>query len=127
MADYGWLEDSKGKKIWTSVDILKSYHLGGAPKNRIYAELIKLTPGQYSLRYVSDNSHSYNRWNAVSPYNKEFWGIRIYQMSDDAEVQSIRNYIKEAEGNRFVKGGNIRSIHISGDIVWIGSDDNGLN
>ncbi len=127
MADYGWLEDNKGKRVWASEKILDSYHLGGAPKNRIYAELIKLTPGQYSLRYVSDNSHSYNRWNAVSPYNKEFWGIRIYQMSDDAEVQSIRNYIKEAEGTRFVKGGNIRSIHISGDIVWIGTDDNGLN
>lgn len=127
LADYGWLEDSKGKIVWSSKNILESYHLGGAIKNRINAKVIKLTPGQYLLRYVSDNSHSYNRWNADSPYEKEFWGIRIYHLNSEDEIKSVGNYIKEAEGTRIVKGGNIRSIHISGDIVWIGSDDNGLN
>ena len=127
MADYGWLEDSKGKVIWTFNDPLKSYFLGGAPKNRIYAEVIKLSPGQYSLRYVSDNSHSYNRWNAISPFDKEFWGIKIYQLNGVNEIQVVNNFIKEAEGSRIIKGGNIRSIHTSGDIVWIGSDDQGLN
>lgn len=127
MADYGWLEDDKGKKVWTSENILESYYLGGAQKNRISVEIIKLTPGQYSLKYISDNSHGFNVWNADPPYNKEFWGIKIYSLNEVSEIQSIRNYIKEAEGTRFAKGGNIRSIHISGDIVWIGSDADGLN
>lgn len=127
LVDYGWLEDVNGKKIWTSDDILKSYYLGGAPKNRISAEVIKLAPGHYSLRYISDNSHGYNVWNANPAYDREFWGIKIYPLNDEREIQSIRNYIKEAEGTRFVKGGNIRSIHISDDIVWVGSDADGLN
>jgi serine phosphatase RsbU (regulator of sigma subunit)/ligand-binding sensor domain-containing protein len=127
MVDFGWIEDSKGKIVWSSDDILKSYHLDGATKNRIIVDIVKFTPGQYSLRYISDNSHGYNVWNADPPYNKEFWGIRIYPLSEGNESQSIRNYLKEAEGTRFIKGGNIRSIHISGDIVWIGSDAEGLN
>lgn len=127
MADYGWIEDIKGKKVWTSENIIKSYYLGGAPKNRISAEVIKLAPGQYSLRYISDNSHGYSVWNADPAYDREFWGIKIYPLNDEREIQSVRGYIKEAEGTRFVKGGNIRSIHISGDIVWVGSDADGLN
>jgi serine phosphatase RsbU (regulator of sigma subunit)/ligand-binding sensor domain-containing protein len=126
MVDYGWIDDNKGKKVWTSENILESYYLGGAPKNRISAEVIKLAAGQYSLRYISDNSHGYNVWNADPAYDREFWGIKIYPLNDNREIQSIRNYINEAEGTRFVRGGNIRSIHVSGDIVWIGSDDNGL-
>lgn len=127
MADYGWLEDDKGKKVWTSENILESYYLGGAQKNRISVDIVKLTPGQYSLKYVSDNSHGFNVWNAEPPYDKEFWGIKIYPLNEVSEAQSIRKYMNEAEGTRFVKGGNIRSIHVSGEIVWIGSDADGLN
>jgi serine phosphatase RsbU (regulator of sigma subunit)/ligand-binding sensor domain-containing protein len=127
MVDYGWIEDNKGNKVWTSEHILKSFYLGGAPKNRVSAEVIKLAPGQYSLRYISDNSHGYNVWNANPAYDREFWGIKIYPLNDEREIQSIRNYIKEAEGTKFIKGGNIRSIHVSGDIVWVGSDADGLN
>lgn len=126
-SDYGWLEDATGNKIWSSKDFRKTYHLGGALKNRITVDVIKLNPGQYSLRYISDDSHSYGQWNAEPPYDRDFWGIKIYELNNSKELSDIRSYIKEAEGTRFVKGTNIRSILVSGDIVWIGTDDKGLN
>ena len=35
MFDYGWLEDSKGKKIWTANKVQNSFNAGGGYKNRI--------------------------------------------------------------------------------------------
>ncbi len=126
-ADHGWLESANGKEIWTGADFRKSYHLGGALKNRIRIDIVKLNPGQYSLRYISDATHSYEKWNAEPAYDRDFWGIRIYELKTSKEISDIKSYIKEAEENKFVKGTNIRSLHISGDIVWIGTDDKGLN
>lgn len=127
ISDYGWLEDKNGKTIWTSSDYFKSYHLGGALKNRITVDVIKLNPGEYSLRYISDHSHSFKSWNAEPPYDRGFWGIRVYELKTSKEINEIKSYIKEAEENKFVKGINIRSLHVSGDVVWIGTDDKGLN
>jgi hypothetical protein len=90
-------------------------------------DILKLNPGQYSLNYVSDNSHSYSQWNAEPPFDRDFWGIRIYGLNNAEELNDFKNYIQEAEKTRFVKGTNIRSLHVSGDIIWIGTDDQGLN
>ena len=126
-SDYGWLEDGNGNKIWSGIDFRKSYHLGGALKNRIIMDILKLNPGQYSLKYISDNSHSYSEWNAEPPFDRDFWGIKIYELNNAEELNDFRNYIQEAEKTRFVKGTNIRSLNVSGDIIWIGTDDQGLN
>ena len=41
-------------------------------------ELIALRPRNYKLPYKSDDSHSFDRWNALPP-DINFWGIAVYK------------------------------------------------
>jgi len=126
MADFGWIEDTKGKTIWSSEMAVENYHLGASLKNRLRANIIELTPGNYKLRYKSDDSHSYMNWNADPASDSTFWGIRLFELEDN-ESNEIAKLLKETEEQLIVSGRNIRSIHMSGEIVWIGTDANGLN
>jgi hypothetical protein len=83
MFDYGWIENaSTGEQIW-EMTYSMTFHAGGGRKNRIVNTTILLDKGKYKLRYVSDDSHSYNDWNADPPSDQTMWGITLY----DAEHQ----------------------------------------
>jgi hypothetical protein len=56
------------------MDLQETVHAGGADKNRMIDTLISLPAGEYQLKYKSDDSHSYNRWNAKPP-EIAFYGI----------------------------------------------------
>jgi hypothetical protein len=75
--DYGWLENAEtGETVW-QMKMAETTHAGGADKNRMADTAIILPKGRYKLRYKSDDSHSFDRWNAAMPrYN--FWGIAVY-------------------------------------------------
>jgi ligand-binding sensor domain-containing protein len=126
MADFGWIEDKNGNLIWSSELAKDNYHLGNAIKNRLKTNLVKLSPGSYKLRYKSDDSHSFGNWNADAPSDSSFWGIRIFELENN-EVSEIAKLLKETEEQLVISGRNIRSIHMSGEIVWIGTDAEGLN
>ncbi len=125
--DYGWIVNSKNDTIWGSIDGSKTYKLGGADKNRLRLDIVELKPGSYKLRYKSDDSHSYDVWNAVEPIYPQFWGISIVELDDETEADEIQNYLNAAENENLIEGNDIRSIHISNNIVWIGTDKAGLN
>jgi hypothetical protein len=75
--DYGWLENAEtGDTVW-QMKAAETTHAGGADKNRMVDVAITVPTGRYKLRYKSDDSHSFDRWNAAMPrYN--FWGIAVY-------------------------------------------------
>ena len=128
MYDYGWITTNQGEPVWTSVHNEETYYLGGASKNRIKIDVIELRPGQYKLHYKTDDSHSYNNWNADPPLFINFWGIHLFEIDDKHELDKISGYIKAAKDQILIHGNNIRSIHVSRDnIIWIGSDQQGLN
>jgi serine phosphatase RsbU (regulator of sigma subunit)/ligand-binding sensor domain-containing protein len=127
MYDYGWIVNSKNDTIWGSNDATKTFHLGGASKNRVVFDIIDLKPGSYNLRYKSDDSHSYDAWNNVAPKYPQFWGIHAVELDNDSEAKQIANHILESENEFLIKGDNIRSIHISKNFVWIGTDAAGIN
>jgi hypothetical protein len=77
MFDYGWIEDDKGSRVWEMKEP-QTTHAGGAGKNRKVDVQIALPAGNYKLRYKSDDSHSFDHWNALPPDNN-FWGIAIYK------------------------------------------------
>jgi hypothetical protein len=77
MFDYGWIEDDKGSRVWEMQEP-KSTHAGGAGKNRKVDVVITLPAGNYKLRYKSDDSHSFDHWNALPP-DINFWGIAVYK------------------------------------------------
>lgn len=78
MFDYGWIENAdKGMPVWEMQEP-KTGHAGGAAKNRKVDVVITLPAGNYRLRYKSDDSHSFDRWNALPP-DVNFWGIALYK------------------------------------------------
>ena len=78
MFDYGWIENTdKGVPVWEMKEP-KTTHAGGAGKNRKIDLVITLPAGNYKLRYRSDDSHAFGRWNSLPP-DINFWGIAIYK------------------------------------------------
>jgi CubicO group peptidase (beta-lactamase class C family) len=78
--DYGWIEDSKGKKIW-QMQGQPAKHAGGAIKNQRVDKLITLPAGGYKLCYKSDAGHAYNNWDSAPP-DHFFWGIVLLRDSN---------------------------------------------
>ncbi|MFY9608902.1 MAG: serine hydrolase domain-containing protein [Blastocatellia bacterium] len=77
MFDYGWIESAEsGTKVW-EMKAPETRHAGGAGKNRLVDAMATLTAGKYRLRYKTDDSHSFDSWNALPP-DINFWGIAVY-------------------------------------------------
>ena len=74
--DYGWIEKADGTRVW-EMKQPETKPAGGHPKNRMVDTYVTLQAGKYKLRYKSDDSHSFNRWNALPP-DINFWGIGVY-------------------------------------------------
>jgi len=75
--DYGWIEDSHGKKVW-EMDILYSKWAGGACKNQYIDTLLNLEPGTYIVKYITDESHAYGQWDDMPPLTP-FYGIKVFK------------------------------------------------
>ncbi len=124
--DFGWVQNSRGDTVWSAKKFADSYYLGGASKNRITAGLVKLTPGIYKLRYVSDDSHSYGNWNAIPPADSALWGIQVVELKAEGEKKA-ESLFSNLKSQFLVSGSDIKCIHIDRDgIVWIGTGSNGL-
>ncbi len=81
MYDYGWIEDeSTGRRVWR-MRYRNTDHAGGARKNRLVDTVVTLEPGVYSVHFISDDSHSYNKWNATMPDRPKDWGITLYKIT----------------------------------------------
>ncbi len=77
MYDYAYIIDlESGRDVW-EMRYRRSDHAGGANKNRIVRDDIKLGPGEYEVVYESDGSHSFGRWNASPPRDQMNWGVTI--------------------------------------------------
>jgi hypothetical protein len=75
--DYGWIENAEnGTRVWEMTQ-LETRPAGGAAKNRLIDAVVTLRAGRYKLRFKSDESHSFAKWNAVPP-DINFWGIALY-------------------------------------------------
>lgn len=78
MYDYGWIENVESGKIVWEMKEPETKHAGGAGKNRKVDIVITIPAGKYRLRYKSDDSHSFDNWNALPP-EINFWGIALYE------------------------------------------------
>jgi hypothetical protein len=75
--DFGWIENSKGEKVW-EMHAKHSDHAGGAFRNQKVDTVLRLPAGRYKVVYVSDESHSYNNW-VEDPPDIPFYGIVLYK------------------------------------------------
>ncbi len=77
MYDYAYVVDlDSGRDVW-EMTWRRTDHAGGADKNRVFDDAIRLPAGNYELVYVSDHSHSFGGWNASPPRDALNWGVTL--------------------------------------------------
>ena len=92
MYDYGWIVNTaNGRTVW-EMRYRDTEHAGGDGKNRLVDTTLSLRRGNYVVYFVTDDSHSYDDWNAGPPRNEGAWGIRVSEStrSDDREDDRVR-------------------------------------
>ena len=77
LSDRSWLVSLESRETVWRMDPKRSEHAGGARKNRIVRERVKLAAGSYELVAVTDESHSFANWNALPPYAANAWGVTL--------------------------------------------------
>jgi len=126
MVDFGWLESDRGDTLWAMNDLHRTFHLSGATKNRIEAAVVNLKAGKYRLRYLSDDSHTYAKWNDISPADSLWWGANIFRISEK-KANLIDELIKTDLAKPYLEGRNIRTLEYSSKgYLWVGTE-NGLS
>ena len=109
MADYGTILNARTReKMWT-MDVDHTYHGGGDAKNRYVDEVMSLPRGDYVVNYVSDDSHSYDDWNADPPFDKEHYGITLMGTGDRWNPGVVVKFTEERDK------GKIAQIRQAGD------------
>ncbi|MEO5976900.1 MAG: two-component regulator propeller domain-containing protein [Chryseolinea sp.] len=126
-ADFGWIENSKKDTVWLTKTFTESYHAGGAIKNRIKFETIKLNPGVYTLRYRSDDSHNFGGFNEAPPDQIALWGIALLKLQEGSEVDAINKLLLPDENQLLFNGSNVSDIEITDKYIWISAAANGLS
>jgi serine phosphatase RsbU (regulator of sigma subunit)/ligand-binding sensor domain-containing protein len=98
MFDYGWLEDSNGKKIWEADSVQNSFNDGGGFKNRIAFGCLDLPKGKYKINFVSDVGNSYGAFNVTAPPDSVWYGIQVIQLNDQ-QYSYLNEKIKSESDN----------------------------
>jgi hypothetical protein len=93
--DSSWIIDTKtNERVWR-FDYRNSKRAGGAKKNRMARDVVKLPAGSYAIFCVTDDSHHYGKWNSAPPGDPFFWGITIQTadpgMSGHAKIGDYKN------------------------------------
>jgi len=107
--DYGWIMNTEThEKVW-KFNYLDSAPAGGGKKNRYIDETITLQPGQYVAFFVTDDSHSYGRWNDAPPYDPSFWGLTVKPVNpSDSKYVKDYDFERVSEKNVIVKINRLR-------------------
>ena len=123
MVDFGWLESETGDTLWSARQYETTLHASGAFKNRLKIGLLDLKAGRYRLRYISDDSHSAQAYNAEPPQDSTYWGTQILPLSEDNFIKANK-LLKESEEQTYLAGEDIQIIFLdSRNNMWVGTDD----
>jgi hypothetical protein len=95
LVDYAWIEDIHTKEIVWEMAIDNTEYAGGARKNRKFDDIIKLNKGDYKVCYITDDSHSFDDWNASPPYDPQNWGITISGYGKDFDMSAVQIHSEE--------------------------------
>ncbi len=84
MYDFGWLRREDTNEVIWKMEFEDTFAAGGAKKNRRVEDFIELQPGEYSLYYRSDGSHSFEGWNAEAPSEPHLWGVTLIEWTSSS-------------------------------------------
>lgn len=75
--DYGWIINTETReRVWV-MNWRNTDPAGGAEKNRVANEVLRLPAGTYAAFFVTDGSHSTEEWNSAPPYDPMAWGLTL--------------------------------------------------
>ncbi|HEV8537540.1 MAG TPA: hypothetical protein VGR15_01350, partial [Bacteroidota bacterium] len=77
LADYGWITNAKSRKRMWQMQRADHMSAGGAKKNQKFDEVVEFPAGEFTLYYITDDSHSYLDWNQPPPDDPLNYGITL--------------------------------------------------
>lgn len=90
MYDFAWLTNAKTRqRIW-EMKYRKTEHAGGGIKNRKFDGTLTLPAGDYIVHFVSDDSHSNEKWNQMPPHDPAYYGITIWALATNFDYTIIK-------------------------------------
>ena len=129
MVDRGWLEREGAAMPAWQMSFDHTRHAGGALKNRVLIETAVLPAGSYALHYLSDDSHSFEHWNARPPDWPQDWGIQIF-LIEAMTVRRLKTQLQQpflpAALSHYSVSTILAEPSEKNSTLWIGTA-NGLN
>ena len=89
--DYGWIQNADTRQRVWEMEYRHTEDAGGAQKNRLARDTIQLRAGRYVAYFVSDDSHDPDQWNAVPPFDPDFWGMTL-RVADAAGRAAVKPF-----------------------------------
>jgi len=126
-ADFGWIENTAKDTIWKMNKYEVALHAGGAYKNRIVLSSVTLEPGTYNLRYRTDDSHAYGKWNDAPPTQTSLYGIALIKAQVADQAQSFQTEIIPEKEELYTSGSNISDIEITDKYIWVAAEGSGID
>lgn len=90
-ADYGWIVDAATRELVWQASMRHSERGGGGSKNRLVDIERSFEPGRYLVYYGTDDSHSFDEFNANPPYDPLNWGITLLP-GEGFDPQNFRTF-----------------------------------
>lgn len=126
MADFGHLQNAAKDTLWISNDFDRTKYAGGALKNRIEIQQIELEPGNYELKYRSDDSHSFGVWNEAAPTETGIYGAILIHLNA-ADKKLVETLLMKNSDQMVINGSNILSMKLTDEFLWVGTGSGGLS
>jgi hypothetical protein len=96
MVDYGWIVGPNHRRVWEMrYDGTES--AGGDVKNRLVDRVVHLDAGDYTVYFVTDDSHSAKRWNASAPPDGQRWGITLLAANGTSDARAVSTHAEVAD------------------------------
>lgn len=89
--DHAWIINADTRERVWRMEYAATEPAGGARKNRMVREALRLPAGRYVAYFASDESHGPDGWNAVPAFDPAFWGLTL-RVADAAARTAIRPF-----------------------------------
>ncbi|HCZ37569.1 MAG TPA: hypothetical protein DHV26_16740 [Cytophagales bacterium] len=127
LADLGWIENETKDTVWQMSSYDKTLYAGGAYKNRIEIGNVTLQPGKYNLRFRTDDSHSFGKWNDYPPDLTSLYGIALFQSQDKNQRSFATQIEPEGKEEITISGSNVNDIEVTDKYIWVATELNGID
>src|SRR5690606_4294967 len=75
--DYGWIVNADTRERVWEMDYARTRHAGGAAKDRVANQLIRLAAGRYAAFFVTDGARPAEAGNEAPPFDRPVWALAL--------------------------------------------------